>query len=122
MVFHATLRQRSLFGPIELVRVSSGDRRREVETGWCEGHSAAARLDNYRCPVLTVHPRQLLQVVNLDIGIDDRRNAGADGGDERLRLLRAGDQSGDTFGPFERCQELGHPYALQVRMPVLSSR
>ena len=86
------------------------------ETGLCERHSAAAGLDDHGRPVLTLHSRQLLQVVNLDIGICDRGNARANGRDEGLRLLRAGDQSSDTVGPLEQRQKLRRPHTLEIRM------
>ena len=54
----------------------------------------------------------LLDILALDIGIDDRRDLGANSRGQCLRLLRARDQVFDTGGPFECCQEFRCPHPL----------
>src|SRR5262249_31289069 len=119
--FHAPLGQRPLLWMVEPLLITNPHLVGEIESGLCERHFAVLRLDDDRCAVLTLDPRQVVDVVQLHLRIDVTWHSRPDCRRHRLGKLRTDDEVLHNRRAFKHREKLCRPYALKVGVPVHGS-
>ncbi len=121
-VLQAAFGKRPLFRVVELLLVASADFGHEIQARLRVWHPAVRGVDDQRGAVLALHHRELPDVVDEDVGIDEPGHLAANGRDELLGLLRRGHQAVDTRQPLEHREKCCRPDSLKIRVAVLGSR